>query len=58
MPLSWLWERLRGFGHRPALLTPGGQHSYHELLQAVGHWRELFAARGVREGECVALEGS
>ncbi|HUY34159.1 MAG TPA: AMP-binding protein [Pirellulales bacterium] len=53
----WLLERLGEFGDQPALVWHDRDHSYRELRDAVGAWRDRLADWRIHEGECVVLRG-
>ncbi|MEU0694280.1 fatty acid--CoA ligase family protein [Streptomyces niveus] len=55
--MNWLWERLRGFGHREAVVGSGGAVAYAPLVDEVFAWREELAGAGVGRGSAVAVVG-
>lgn len=58
MNVDWFFERLQSWGDQPALVARGARVTYRELLAASQDWHERLAARGVKAGSVVAIEGS
>jgi acyl-coenzyme A synthetase/AMP-(fatty) acid ligase len=57
MSRPWLWERMRGYDHRSALVGDGYAASYADLLRQASGWAETLTATGVDPGRVVAIEG-
>lgn len=55
--MNWLLDRWREYGEAPALIHRGSTLTYREHLQSVSKWRQTLQARGIKRGECVAIEG-
>ena len=53
----WLFQRLRGWGDRPALIWREQSWSYDQLSRAVDDWLKELARRGVEPGSTLAICG-
>lgn len=53
----WLFQRLRGWGDRPALIWREESWSYDQLSRAVDDWLDELARRGVEPGSTLAICG-
>ena len=53
----WLRQRLRDWGHRPALVWRNETWSHHQLVDAADAWLEQLRARRVRSGGTLAICG-
>jgi acyl-CoA synthetase (AMP-forming)/AMP-acid ligase II len=57
MSRHWLSERLRSWGHRPALIGSNESWSFHQLCDGCDAWLRELAQRGVKPGDTLAICG-
>jgi len=57
MSRHWLSERLRSWGHRPALIGSNESWSFHQLCDGGDAWLRELAQRGVKPGDTLAICG-
>jgi acyl-CoA synthetase (AMP-forming)/AMP-acid ligase II len=57
MSRHWLSERLRSWGHRPALVGSHESWSFHQLCEGCDAWLRELAQRGVKSGDTLAICG-
>jgi acyl-CoA synthetase (AMP-forming)/AMP-acid ligase II len=55
--VTWIEPHLRQFAGRTAIVVGDAQHSYDELLQAIGSWRGELQRRRIPPGAVVAVIG-
>jgi len=57
MKNTFLYDRLREFGDRSAVIWENQSWSYHRLLDGISGWNDILLENGVKAGDCVALCG-